>query len=649
MASGGAASPADAGSRAAAAAWADAHLGGRAEPPFSFALGGRPSTDLLAQWPVAAGRPERRGPLLRRSLTYRQPGAGLQVRCAAVQYPEFGIVEWTIHLRNAGAEAGPILSDLQALDVRLRHGPESELALHHHAGSTATPHDYEPRRTALPLGAELRLAASGGRSSNHDLPYFNLETPEGGVIIAVGWPGQWAARFIRERSGDLSVRAGMERTHLRLLPGEEIRLPRIVLQFWRGQRQRAHNTFRRFMLERNPLPGAAPPPPLLAPCSSHQFGEMVGADEASQRQFVDRYLQEGLVPDCWWMDAGWYPCGGDWTRTGTWEVDGARFPSGLRAVSDHAHARGVATLLWFEPERVAPGTWLDQRHPEWLLGAAGGHRLLDLGNPRARSWLTGHVSGLLEAQGIDLYRHDCNLDPLDLWRASDAADRQGIREIGHCTGLLAYWDGLRRRRPGLRIDNCASGGRRNDVECLRRAVPLLRSDHLFEPLGQQCHTYGLSFWVPFHGTGTRAADAYGFRSTMCSALIPCWDVRRPDLDYAALRRLVGQWREVAPCFSGDYYPLTPYARGEEAWIAWQFHRLDLELGVVQAFRRPRAEAPALTVRLCGLEPGARYALTDLDTGLRQVQTGAALAAGLELALPERPGSALLVYRRLGEG
>ena len=54
------------------------------------------------------------------------------------------------------------------------------------------------------------------------------------------------------------------------------------------------------------------------------------------------------------------------------------------------------------------------------------------------------------------------------------------------------------------IDECASGGRRNDLEMMRRAVPLWRSDKTMEPIGQQTMTYGISMWIPFFGTGTVA-------------------------------------------------------------------------------------------------------------------------------------------------
>ena len=103
------------------------------------------------------------------------------------------------------------------------------------------------------------------------------------------------------------------------------------------------------------------------------------------------------------------------------------------------------------------------------------------------------------------------MDPLDLWRQNDAPDRQGITENHHVTGYLAYWDELLRRHPGLLIDSCASGGRRNDLETMRRSVPLWRTDFRLDPVGTQCHSYGISFWLPLSGTGTGTYAAYDFR------------------------------------------------------------------------------------------------------------------------------------------
>jgi alpha-galactosidase len=106
--------------------------------------------------------------------------------------------------------------------------------------------------------------------------------------------------------------------------------------------------------------------------SSHQFKEMTRANEENQILFVTRYLTEGMKLDYWWMDAGWYPCKGEWVNTGVWDPDTNRFPHGLRAVSDYAHSKDIKTIVWFEPERVGDtNSWLWRTHPEWLLSRRG--------------------------------------------------------------------------------------------------------------------------------------------------------------------------------------------------------------------------------------------------------------------------------------
>jgi len=374
---------------------------------------------------------------------------------------------------------------------------------------------------------------------------------------------------------------------------------------------------------------------------------MVTADEASQFQFIDRYVEERIPIDYWWMDAGWYFNASGWPNTGTWEVDTKRFPRGLRSITDHAREKGIDTILWFEPERVTPGTWLYDTHPEWLLGADGGQKLLDLGNSEAWQWLVDHVDQLLTDQGIDLYRQDFNMDPLDYWRGADAPDRQGITEIGHVTGYLAFWDELLRRRPGLRIDTCASGGRRNDLETLRLSVPLWRTDYILEPIGTQGCTYGISSWIPFHGTGVKEPDAYLFRSMMTPYPNCLWDARRTDLDYEELRRLIAQWQEAAPNYAGDYYPLTPYSLEPDAWIGWQFHRPETGEGMVQMFRREQSIYRAADIVLRGLEREAFYTITDADKpeATCELSGDLLMGKGLPVEIAERPGALLIFYQR----
>ena len=79
----------------------------------------------------------------------------------------------------------------------------------------------------------------------------------------------------------------------------------------------------------------------------------------------------------------------------------SHFPVKLQLINPQApFLKGADLLLWFEPERVRPGTQLDGEHPEWLLRAEGNdNALLFLGNPECRQWLTDHVGKLIADNG----------------------------------------------------------------------------------------------------------------------------------------------------------------------------------------------------------------------------------------------------------
>jgi alpha-galactosidase len=624
------------------------------DPLFSFIYGGRNITELLADWkPASATKLLDRG-RSEKTLAWTDPKTGLSVRCLAVVYSDFPTVEWTVYLKNTGSADTPIIEDLQALDAGFLKGSGREFLLHHSVGSPCQPNDFQPLETTLGPGVDKRISAKGGRPTNSDMSYFNLEWEGGGTILAVGWPGQWSATFRRDGADGLRVRAGQELTHFKLHPGEEIRTPLIVLQFWSGDWLRSQNIWRRWMIAHNlPRPDGTALPPHFDSC----WGNMKPTAE-EEIAMVEGFTRERIKLDYWILDAGWYPNGEWWDNVGTWTPDPLRFPKGLRPVADAAHATGVKFVVWFEPERVTPNSWLAANHRDWVLpgpDAPDGvpklsekkHGILNLGNPEARQWLVDYLDGMFKAEGIDVLRTDFNIDPLDRWRENDAPDRQGITENRYVTGLLSYWDELVARVPGRWIDTCASGGRRNDLETLRRAAPLLRSDYFEKPVGQQCHTYGLSLWLPWYGSGTGQADPYLVRSSICPAWRIGLDMRKRDNDYDALRKHVADFRTIAPNLMGDYYPLTPYSQEDDAWMAFQFDRPEEGMGTVMAFRRAKCEKGSMRFKLSGLERDAEYDVTDLDFPKPGRLTGAELMdKGIPVTVPAKPGAALLVYKRV---
>jgi alpha-galactosidase len=617
------------------------------QAPFSFTYGGRSSRELLPTWRVERTTREitdaRHGARTERTLAYTDPETGLVATCVAIEYRDFPTVEWILRLRNDGTADTPILSDIRAMDVHFDRGVAGDFTLHQIRGDNCTADSYEPLATALGAGQAVHLANSGGRPTQDAFPYLNIQWAVSGALCVLGWPGQWNIDLARDTGGGLDVRGGQEATHFTLHPAEEVRSPLALLQFYDGDWLRAQNVWRRWMVAHGlPQPGGKPIPTRRAICNGGYFPGLmtVGAKEL---EFMRKQVDERVDFTWWTHDAGWYPCDGvGWPKVGTWEADPVRFPRGLREISDYVHAQGKRTMLWFEPERVYPGTWLAENHPEWIHGGRDGG-LIDLGNPECRQWITDRVAKVLDEQGIDDYRQDFNIDPLGYWRAADTPDRQGITEIRHVEGYLAFWDELARRRPDTLFDSCASGGRRNDLETMRRSVPLLRSDWANAPEGQQCQTWGLSLWLPYQGTGfAYGPDAYWARSSMVTSL--GFGIGPDGMDSA--RRFTEEHRRISPYFLGDFYPLTPYSKASDIWIVFQFDRPELGGGVIEAFRRPDSIYETARPKLKGLDPDAEYTLTDQQTGTVTRQSGQSLMTeGLLVATPTAPYAVAIEYRR----
>jgi alpha-galactosidase len=631
-------------------------------PPFSFTFGGKSSAALLRSWRRAATHRTLDAHRSQRVITWTDAASGLVVKCVAVEYNDYPAVEWTVYLKNSGTSNTPILQDIKGLNISFHRKDGPEYILNGNKGDFTTEDSYEPYRVTLRPNTVKTCAPfyySGKSSDGPDgWPYCNLQIPGGGVILAIGWPGQWESSFTRDADDGLNLQAGQQLTHLFLKPGETIRTPLIALLFWRGTNTvRAQNLWRHWYIDHN-IPRINGQPP--APISQIQ----VSGDDTSQ---VEAFFKAGIKPDICWRDAGaggthtWYPSSiglfsGDknvWLNTGDWEVDPSKYPAGFKPYSDWIHARRLKFLLWCEPERIGnTNSWLSRSHPEWILPRTRwtvGY-ILNEGHPGAFHWLTNHFDRLIKANGIDWYREDMNGDgPLTAWRTNDAPDRQGITENFYVQNHLAYWDALRAMNPGLRIDSCASGGRRNDLETMRRAVPLTRSDFQFPYMpnvvdGNQCQTYGASSWLPFQGTGAYFYDPYSFRSFYMASfgmggLSPA--------NTAAQKQAYRECKRLGPAIIyGDYYPLTPYSLSNNVWMAWQFDLPDIGEGHAQIFRRTNSPVATMSFPLHGLESEKTYEVENFDKPEKQRFSGRYLMkTGLTVTLPPR-GSAIFQYELL---
>ncbi len=640
---------------------AQAFTGSNPIPPISFTYNGVSSTTFLPTWIFSRTRAELDSNRTQWTLVYTEPGNGsLQVTCQAIEYHDYQAVEWVVWFENHGSTDTPILENIQALDATFGSNSSGDFTLYYNGGTNNSIDDYQPLQTTLGVHANQSFVPYGGRPSDLVLPFFNLAQPDGsGIVLGVGWTGRWAAVFARHSDMTVNVQAGMDITHLKLFPGEKIRTPAILALTWSGgDRMRGHNQWRRLLLTHyTPTSnGQTVQPPIAA---SAGFIPFESTTETNMIQAIHSISANGLQIDTYWIDAGWYACPNGWASTvGDWTADPARYPNGLKPVSDAAHARGYKLLLWFEPERVMEGTPLYVNHPDWLLAPANlpperqyqaPWRMLYYGNPAALAWAKTYFSAFIKTNGIDIYRQDLNLHPLWYWRNGEASDRQGMREIKHVMGLYEYLDFLISDNPGLLLDVCAGTGSRVDFEIMRRALNLTRSDGAWwNPIGEQSMTYGYSFWTAITGIGSISNDYYDFRSGMGGHIAVAFDYNNTGVSAWNQWKLnFAQYKPIKDLYTGDFYPLTGYNLADTVWMAWQYHSPELGQGLVQAFRRPgsTATATAMTFKLRGLDPSATFTVTNLDGGASTNTGDTLMKIGLPVTISHAPGSALIRYTK----
>ena len=174
-----------------------------------------------------------------------------------------------------------------------------------------------------------------------------------------------------------------------------------------------------------------------------------------------------------------------------------------------------------------------------------------------------------------------------------------------------------------------------------------RTDYSYgEPIGYQCHTYGLNLYLPLHGTGTVSADKFTFRSSLGTSIIYNWKITEAGQSIYDMRDRQAEFKELRPYFYEDYYPLSGINNitSENIWLAYQLYRPSDDSGYIVAFRRKDNPDKSYTVNLSGLHPDHTYILTNKDTGEAIKKTGKELANGFTLTLDNPQSSLIIKYQ-----
>ncbi|MBO5052558.1 MAG: alpha-galactosidase [Clostridia bacterium] len=597
----------------------------------------------------------------------------------------YGVTEWTVYFHNPSQRNSELLA---AAETQLRFAGESPVLKGILGDHVNQYRPYSISLTEMPV----RFTSESGRATHVSFPYFNLEHGTGGSMLAIGWAGTWTADFRYENGETVYTARSVNNLCTYLKPGETIRTALFVRADYTVRRESYATNYWRswFIAENLPKEDASGKP--LAPFSTCCLASDTGLPNSdgsiserhtTWRPSLEKMIEENVKVDFRWFDAGWYTSPdkqtveSDWWNTiGTWVLDPEKWPGeSFRESTDFAREHGMRTLMWFEPERVTNPAALAENfgyREEWGIRCNAIDRYEtasrevvtnNIGDPACFAWTLKQVTDTLRRGKVEMYREDNNSNPGELWRYLDTVEgegRTGITESRFIDAHYRLWDGiidctLSYGGCGF-VDSCASGGGRNDLESMRRGVPLLRSDSDRTTTGLRLSmTTAFNKWIPFCGANTKEktgelaltgrTDPYTWRASYLPALnVDSQFVQDPDQDFDILRFGLSEWKKLSPYLLKDLYVLTPWhaERDTYSFTALAYFDEETRRGALLAFRQENCPASELSLSLPFVPAGATVCLTDEDSGEAITVCAQAEGAALTLCFAE-PRSARLLW------
>lgn len=600
---------------------------------------------------------------------------GITVYAESKSYTEYDAIEWVLRFENQSSENSAIFSDISDSDTLLpleypeqkRPGympKEGDACVITMNGMVDGKYYWENDKiSATEYGLNYEyldkapmktkcFANVCGRSSEGMMPFFDVTAMGGGYITTIGWTGDWKAEFTKCDLG-IRMKTGLKETRFYLKPGENVRTSSVLIMKYNKGEDR-YNKFRRLIKNHFSHKSCT---------EAEREGLMAcelwgGLSSEEMKKRLCELKKHGIRFEDIWIDAGWYgnctKCdeafSGDWgEHTGEWKVNTRVHPKRLINVAQCAKNAGAKLMLWLEPERAVTGTPVTVQHPEWFLRCKEKtDQILNYGNEEARRYVLNVLSHYARDLELSCYRQDFNTSLTEYFAENDEENRRGITEIKHITGMYRLWDTLLEKFPDLMIDNCSSGGRRIDIETLKRSIPFFRSDYQCNfnenPEVLQTHNSNISLYLPYNGcTSKTKGDTYAIRSSYSSswggafynAIFQSMD--GDDLEWA--KRITDEYRSIRKYFSMDFYNHGSSCFDPTAWAIWQYHDKETQSGIVMAFRRSESPFDRVNIDLKGLFSDKLYSFTDLNDFSEQDGTST-----LTVTLPQKRSSALFQYR-----
>ncbi len=277
---------------------------------------------------------------------------GLELTCKYEYFPEYGVSKWVNYWNNPTDHDSGVISELCDCDITIPMEPDEPLSrrnrqltwepetmqLYVTKGTFNNDDDHKIELVRLWAGQDHKFHSDGGRGAMNTAPFFEIHRQNKGILVAVGWTGQWTAEVNRAENS-VRVRFGVDGAVFHMHPGEHFRTVSATVLEYECSRTDAHNIWRRyFKNEVSPMGRYKGARGTQCPFSAIFWGGV------SSETLIERWkgiVDAELPIDTCWIDAGWYePLKYDtmaeqmanWGDVGYWEISKYYHPAGYAEV-----------------------------------------------------------------------------------------------------------------------------------------------------------------------------------------------------------------------------------------------------------------------------------------------------------------------------
>jgi alpha-galactosidase len=329
------------------------------------------------------------------------------------------------------------------------------------------PADFQTNQIALnPDGTEISsLTGSHGRYC----AWLALRDQTNRGLFA-GWEfdGRAAATARHRRDdGSLQLSATVAQLDHPPAPGETFEVPAAFIGLFQGTWDDAGYSTHRFAESALATPAPAGFP--YVAWDSWGYGEAL--DEQTLRQNADAAASLGI--ELFVVDLGWA------RRIGDWYEDPQKFPSGLRALSDYVHSRGMKFGLHFALAEADPNSPVLQANPDWTSSETDdyyGAVSLCLSNKPAQDWLIGETVRMIDDYNVDWILQDGENMVKQCTKTTHTHAPHDSNYSNSVNGIDAVVEAVRAMRPNVLWENCENGGNMMTFNMVKHYVTSITSD-----------------------------------------------------------------------------------------------------------------------------------------------------------------------------